>query len=280
MAARYVLGVDQGTTSSRAILFDGAGRAVKEAKRPHRTICPHPGWVENDPLEIRDNVLACLEEVLTTGVEPGDVAALGITNQRETAIVWERATGRPVYNAISWQDSRTAEACQRLQNEGLARLVREKTGLALFPYFSATKLQWILENVPGVRARAEADELLFGTIDTWLIWWLTGGPDGGRHVTDPSNASRTMLLNLRTLTWDDDLLKLFSVPRALLPEVVPSSSPVAYGTVSLGGGRFVLPLAADVGDQQSALVGQGCFDPGEVKNSFGTANAILMNTGS
>lgn len=280
MSPRYVAAIDQGTTASRCILFDAQGKVVKESKRPHRSITPHPGWVENDPMEILDNVRRCVEDVIDVVASPEDVAALGITNQRETTVVWDRRTGRPVYNAINWQDTRTVDRCESLIEQGHQPAIRSKTGLLIFPYFSATKVEWILENIEGAREKAEAGELLFGTMDTWLTWWLTGGPNGGTHATDASNASRTMLFNISTLDWDDELLALFGVPRAMLPEVKPSSSPQPYGTASFLGGRFQIPITGVIGDQQSALVGQTCFSPGQVKNSYGTACAILMNVGT
>lgn len=280
MGARYVAAIDQGTTASRCILFDSEGRPVREFKRPHQSICPHPGWVENDPFEILENVRRCVDDVLQS-LEPGDeVAALGITNQRETAIVWNRHTGQPVYNAINWQDSRTIEHCRRIIEQGRHTLIKEKTGLPVFPYFSASKVQWILENVSGARVQAESGDLLFGTIDSWLVWNLTGGPGKGTHATDPSNASRTMLFNINTLDWDDELLGLFTVPRSLMPAVLPSSSQRPYGIAPFLNGRVLLPITGVIGDQQSALVGQSCFNPGEVKNSYGTACAILMNIGT
>jgi glycerol kinase len=274
---RFVLALDQGTTSSRAIVFDHAGGIVALARRELPQVFPRPGWVEHDPEEIWRTQREAAEEALkTAGAAARDLAAIGITNQRETTVVWERATGRPIHHAIVWQDRRTADLCDRLRAEGLEPLIRERTGLEIDPYFSATKLAWILENVPGARARAEAGELAFGTVDTWLAWKLTGGAAGSVHVTDVSNASRTMLLDLRRLDWDDELLRLFRVPRTLLPEVCGSSE--VYGRAG-GGALSGVPVAAIAGDQQAALFGQMCLEPGLAKNTYGTGCFLLQNTG-
>ncbi len=272
----YVLALDQGTTSSRAIVFDHAGTIRAAAQREFRQIFPRPGWVEHDAEEIWASQAAVAAEALANlGIEAGDVAAIGITNQRETTVVWDRATGEPVYHAIVWQDRRTAGYCDQLRAEGRAPLFKEKTGLVLDAYFSGTKVRWILENVEGARARAEAGELAFGTIDTWLVWKLTGG---ARHVTDPSNASRTLLFNILTGDWDDELLAILDVPRSMLPEVCSSSEVYGETTGDLFTGP--IPIAGIAGDQQAALFGQVCTQPGMVKNTYGTGCFMLMNTGA
>jgi glycerol kinase len=272
---RYVLALDQGTTSSRALVFDHAGAIVASAQKEFRQLYPRPGWVEHDPLEIWSSQSATAAEALERAhLAPDALAAVGVTNQRETTLVWDRETGRPVYNAIVWQDRRTADDCARLKRDGLEPLVAEKTGLRLDPYFSATKLRWILDHVPGVRARAEQGKLLFGTVDSWLVWKLTGGKI---HVTDVTNASRTLLCNLRTGDWDDALLELFTIPRALLPAIKSSSE--IYGRVAPGLPAAGAPIAGIAGDQQAALFGQACFTPGMAKNTYGTGCFLLMNTG-
>jgi glycerol kinase len=269
-----LLALDQGTTSSRAILFDRRGVPVATAQREFRQHFPQPGWVEHDADEIWATQRATITEVLGRArVTVDAVHALGITNQRETTVLWDRASGTPIAPAIVWQDRRTAPLCAQLKSEGHADFVRERTGLVLDPYFSATKIAWLLEHVPGARARAERGELAFGTIDTWLAWRLS---DGALHVTDPSNASRTLLYDLHRGDWSDALLELFGVPRALLPQIVPSSGPIA--DVVLEGRR--IPLAGIAGDQQAALFGQGCFEHGMAKNTYGTGCFLLMNTGS
>ncbi len=270
---KYVLALDQGTTSSRSILFDRSGAVVASAQKEFPQLFPQPGWVEHDPDAIWSSQAGTMTEVLArAGATAGDVAAIGITNQRETTLVWERATGRPIHPAIVWQDRRTARACDALRRRGLAPLIRRKTGLVIDAYFSATKLAWILQHVPGARQRARRGELAFGTVDTWLIWNLTGGRT---HVTDPSNASRTMLFNLQTGDWDDELLGLFGVPRAILPELVPSSGPLGVATID----SVPVPIAGIAGDQQAALFGQMCHQPGMVKNTYGTGCFMLMHTG-
>ncbi|HSN88883.1 MAG TPA: glycerol kinase GlpK [Thermoanaerobaculia bacterium] len=275
---RYILALDQGTTSSRALVFDAFGSVISVAQRELRQIYPQPGWVEHDPMEIWESQLAvAVEAVQRSRLSLSDIAGIGITNQRETTILWDRATGRPVANAIVWQDRRTAPDCERLKREGLTSLFRYKTGLVLDPYFSGTKIAWLLDNVPGVREEAEAGRLAFGTVDSWLVWNLTGGPRGGRHVTDVTNASRTLLYDLRRGDWDDELLTAMRVPRALLPEVRPSSE--VYGeTVPELLGRSI-PIAGVAGDQQAALFGQACLRPGMAKNTYGTGAFLLMNTG-
>ncbi len=270
-----ILALDQGTTSSRAIVFDAAGAIRAVAQKEITQHFPQPGWVEHDPEEIWATQVAVAKEAIArAGIQARDVAAIGITNQRETTVVWERATGRPVCNAIVWQDRRTAEACDALKARGLEPRVTEKTGLVLDSYFSGTKLAWILDNVPDARRRAEAGELLFGTVDTWLVWKLSGG---AAHVTDPSNASRTLLYNIHTGEWDDELLQLFRVPRRMLPRVCPSSGVVAETAISIFGAR--IPIAGIAGDQQAALFGQRCILPGMVKNTYGTGCFMLMHTG-
>jgi len=272
---RAILALDQGTTSSRAILFDRAGKSVASAQRALRQIYPRPGWVEHDPLEIWSSQRATAAEAIArSGLSSDAIAAVGVTNQRETTVVWERATGRPIYNAIVWQDRRTAGYCAKLKREGLERMITRKTGLRIDPYFSATKLRWLLDNVPGSRSAAKAGKLCFGTIDTWLLWNLTGGRS---HLTDASNASRTLLYNIHTGDWDDDLLKLFGVPRAVLPEVRSSSE--VYGAVHRALHPAGVPLAGIAGDQQAALFGQACFKPGMAKNTYGTGCFLLMQTG-
>jgi glycerol kinase len=272
---RYVLALDQGTTSSRAIVFDRAGRAVATVQREFRQIYPQPGWVEHDADEIWRTQLDCAQRALRqAGATAADIAAIGLTNQRETTVLWERATSRPLANAIVWQDRRTADACDALRARGLEDVFARKTGLLLDPYFSGTKLAWLLDHVPGARARAERGELAFGTIDSWLVWNLTGGR---AHVTDVSNASRTLLFNLYTLDWDDELLALLDVPRALLPRVVASSGPVGVTDAARFGGAIA--IAGIAGDQQAATFGQACFAPGMAKNTYGTGCFMTMNLG-
>ncbi|MFA6962857.1 MAG: glycerol kinase GlpK [Opitutaceae bacterium] len=272
---RYILALDQGTTSSRAIVFDHAGTIVSIAQKEFPQYYPQPGWVEHDPLEIWSSQNSTAAEALArANLSTDAIAAVGITNQRETTIVWDRETGRPVCNAIVWQDRRTAAYCAQLRRDGLEPLVAEKTGLRLDPYFSATKLRWILETIPGVRARAEAGKLLFGTVDAWLLWQLTGR---AVHATDVTNASRTLLCNLHTGDWDDDLLKLFGIPRAMLPEIRSCSE--IYGHVDRNLYPAGAPIAGIAGDQHAALFGQACFTPGMAKNTYGTGCFMLMHTG-
>jgi glycerol kinase len=273
----YIGAIDQGTTSTRFMVFDKAARTVAVAQKEHEQIFPKPGWVEHDALEILRRTQEVIGEALAQrGLRPTDLAAIGITNQRETTVVWERATGKPVANAIVWQDTRVAEDVARFARSGGQDRFRTQTGLPLSTYFSSLKLRWILQNVPGAREKAAAGELLFGNIDTFLVWNLTGGPKRGVHVTDVTNASRTQLLNLKTLDWDPELLASFEIPRAMLPEVRSSSE--VYGTATLPAISGV-PVAGILGDQQAALVGQACFHPGEVKNTYGTGCFLLMNTG-
>ena len=271
---KYILALDQGTTSSRAIIFDQQGSVVATAQQEFRQIFPRPGWVEHDAREIWATQLSVAAQVLEkAALTAGDVAAIGITNQRETVVIWDRETGTPIGNAIVWQDRRTAAACDRLKARGLGATIRKQTGLIVDAYFSATKLQWMLKHIPGAKAQARAGKLAFGTIDSWLVWNLTGGRC---HVTDASNASRTMLFNIHTGDWDDDLLALFDVPRSLLPEVRSSSE--VYGETTLLGGA--IPIAGMAGDQQAALFGQACTRPGMVKNTYGTGCFMLMHTGT
>jgi glycerol kinase len=272
---KYVLALDQGTTSSRAILFDADGGAVASAQREIRQIFPQPGWVEHDPVEIfRTQRETAREALRSSGVEMSDVYAVGIANQRETTIVWDRQTGEPIHNAIVWQDRRTADLCAQLKNDGVEEVVKNKTGLVIDPYFSATKIAWILDHVPGARGRAERGELAFGTVDTWLIWHLTGNRT---HVTDPSNAARTMLFDIRAGDWDDELLRLLRVPRPLLPDVHPSAHSFGMLPKSVFGEALV--VAGVAGDQQAALFGQGCHRPGMAKNTYGTGCFMLLHTG-
>jgi glycerol kinase len=272
---RYVLALDQGTTSSRAIVFDEGGRPLAAAQKEFRQFFPQPGWVEHDAEEIWRTQLACVRAALRKAqLGPERLAAIGITNQRETVVVWDRNTGKPVHNAIVWQDRRTAARCEALKKEGLAPTIAAKTGLVIDPYFSATKLAWFLEAIPRLRARAERGELAFGTIDTWLAWKLSGG---GLHITDPSNASRTMLYDIHRGAWDDDLLRLFRVPRAMLPEVRPSSE--IYGASMKGLLGAEVPISGLAGDQQAALFGQACHEAGMAKNTYGTGCFLLLNTG-
>ena len=274
MKQQYVIALDQGTTSSRSIIFDRDQNIVEVSQREFEQHYPAPGWVEHDPMEIWSSQYSVLTEVLAkSGVSPEEVAAIGITNQRETTIVWDRETGKPIYNAIVWQCRRTAPQCEELKRDtDLTEYIREHTGLLVDAYFSATKLQWILEHVEGARERAERGELLFGTVDTWLVWKLTGGK---AHVTDYTNASRTMLYDIKNLCWDKHICDRLGIPMCMLPEVRSSSE--VYGTVNLQG--VEVPIAGIAGDQQAALFGQTCFEPGEAKNTFGTGCFLLMNTG-
>ena len=279
---RYVMAVDQGTTGTRCILFDRLGTVVASHYEEHRQIFPQPGWVEHDPKEIWRRTQAVMVAALERGrARPPDIEAVGIANQRESTVVWDRTTGQPYHNAIVWQCTRTQGICQALIDEGLQPLIRERTGLVSATYFSGPKLKWLLDKVPGLRVAARQGDALFGTIDTWLIWNLTGGTNGGVHVTDPTNASRTMLMDLRTLAWDDELLAVLDIPRAMLPEIRPSCDRDPRGVTPDGGpvGPGV-PVCGVLGDQQAALVGQTCFSPGEAKNTYGTGSFLLMNTGS
>ena len=275
MDKQYILSFDAGTTSSRAIVFDNKGEICSVAQREFTQIFPQSGWVEHDPHEIWSSQASVAAEAITKiGINGKNIAGIGITNQRETTIVWDRATGEPVYNAIVWQDRRTSDYCNRLKDEGQLSVIQEKTGLIIDAYFSATKVKWILDNVEGARAKAEKGELVFGTVDTWLVWQLTRGE---MHLTDVTNASRTMLFNIHTLDWDDDLLKLFNIPRSMMPEVRGSSEIYGHTKTTIFASK--VPIAGIAGDQQSALFGQMCIEKGMVKSTYGTGCFILMNTG-
>jgi glycerol kinase len=272
---RYILSLDQGTTSSRAIVFDRGGGIVAMAQREFPQLYPQPGWVEHDPQAIwisqRD---VAIEAIARAGAGAGDIAAIGITNQRETTLVWDRSTSQPICNAIVWQDRRTADFCNGLRDQGLEPLIQQKTGLVIDPYFSGSKLRWILDNIPGARARAERGELAFGTVDSWLLWQLTGGRV---HATDPTNAARTLLFNIHTSQWDEELLELLAIPRSLLPDIVPSSA--IAGEATAVAELMGIPIAGIAGDQQAALFGQLCTQPGMAKNTYGTGCFLLLNTG-
>jgi glycerol kinase len=273
---KYVAAIDQGTTSTRFMVFDHAGNVIASHQLEHRQIYPQPGWVEHDPLEVWERTQEVIRGALAkANLTPADLAAIGVTNQRETAVVWNPKTGKPYFNAIVWQDTRTDRLCNELAAEGGQDRFRAATGLPLATYFSGPKIRWILDNVPGVREAALRGEAVFGNMDTWVIWNLTGGPYGGAHVTDVTNASRTLLMNLRTLDWDDDILRILGIPRAMLPQIRPSSDPDIYG-YALG----KVPVCGDLGDQQAALVGQTCFGAGEAKNTYGTGCFMLLNTGA
>jgi glycerol kinase len=275
--ATYVGALDQGTTSTRFMVFDHSGQVVSIDQKEHEQIYPKPGWVEHDPLEIWERSVEVIRGGLAkAGIKGSDLAAVGITNQRETAVVWDRKTGRPVFNAIVWQDTRTDQIVNEFARDGGQDRLRDKVGLPLATYFSGPKVKWILDNVDGARAKAEAGDLLFGNIDTWCIWNLTGGTNGGVHVTDVTNASRTMLMNLETLDWDSEILGLMGIPRSMLPAIRASSEVYGKGVGDLAG----VPVAGDLGDQQAALFGQTCFSPGEAKNTYGTGNFMLLNTGT
>lgn len=280
--ARFVGAIDQGTTSTRFMVFDHQGREVARHQLEHVQVLPRAGWVEHNPVEIWERTSAVVKTALGKArLDASDLAAVGITNQRETTIVWDRRTGRPLHNAIVWQDTRTDAIAAALDRDGRGDVVRHRAGLPPATYFSGGKLQWILENVPGAREAAERGDALFGTPDTWVLWNLTGGPDGGVHVTDVTNASRTMLMDLETLQWDDELLGFFGVPHAMLPEIRESSATTPFGT-TLRSGPFggEVPITGILGDQQAATVGQVCFAPGEAKNTYGTGNFMLLNTGT
>lgn len=283
--AKYVMALDQGTTSSRAIVFDKHGRIITKSQREFEQHYPHAGWVEHDPMDILFSEYQSISTILAEGeVAPEEIAAIGVTNQRETTILWDKTTGTPVYNAIVWQCRRTADFCEDLKAQGLTEKVQQKTGLVIDAYFSASKIRWILDNVPAAKELADEGKLLFGTVDTWLIWNLTGGathPESAKHVTDYSNASRTMLFNLETLTWDEELCNIMGIPMNILPTPVPSSQ--VYGEVASGiQGLETLagtPVSGAIGDQPAALFGQACFREGMVKSTYGTGNFLLMNTG-
>jgi len=272
---KYIMALDQGTTGSRAIIFNHSGTIVSTSSKEFKQIYPKPGWVEHDPAEIWSSQIEVAKTALNkAGLKADDIAAIGITNQRETTIVWDKKTGKPVYNAIVWQCRRTASLCGQLKKKGLAEIIQKKTGLVVDAYFSGTKIKWILDNVSGVRQRAEKKELLFGTVDSWLIWNLTKGK---AHVTDYSNASRTMLFNIQNLDWDEEILTELNIPREMLPQVLPSSYIYGNTDKEIFGGE--IPISGDAGDQQAALFGQACYEPGMAKNTYGTGCFILMNTG-
>jgi len=276
--AKYAVAIDQGTTSTRFMIFDHSGSVVGVDQKEHEQIYPKPGWVEHDPLEIWEVTQEVIKGALSKyKIDLKDIAACGITNQRETTVVWEKATGKPIHNAIVWQDTRTDKICDELAKDGGQDRFREKVGLPLATYFSGPKVKWMLDNVEGAREKAEKGELLFGNIDTWVIWNLTGGPKGGVHVTDVTNASRTMLMNLETLDWDPDMLEVMDIPRSMLPAIKASSEVYGYAKNS---GLDGIPVAGDLGDQQAALFGQTCFSTGEAKNTYGTGCFMLLNTGT
>ncbi len=275
--AKYAAAIDQGTTSTRCMIFDHSGNVICYDQKEHEQIYPRPGWVEHSPDEIWERTQSVIRGALSKGgLSASDIVAVGITNQRETTVVWNRKTGRPVYNAIVWQDTRTDQICNELAADGGQDRFRAKVGLPLATYFSGPKIRWILDNVPGAREAAEAGDIVFGNIDTFLTWWLTGGPNGGVHVTDVTNASRTMLMNLETLDWDDEILGIMGIPRQMLPKIMPSSAVYGTATGELAG----VPVAGILGDQQAAMVGQTCFDVGEAKNTYGTGSFMLLNTGT
>lgn len=273
---KIIAALDQGTTSTRCILFNQTGKIITSCQKEHNQIYPQPGWVEHDPLEIWENSIFVIEEALKEAkLAPADLAGLGITNQRETTVVWSKTTGQPVYNAIVWQDARTDQICSKLAGDEGQDRFRSTVGLPLATYFSGPKIIWILENVNGAREKAQNGELIFGTIDSWLVWNLTGAVNNGRHITDVTNASRTMLMDLKTLEWDKDILEIFNIPETMLPEICSSSE--IYGKA--GGSLSGLPIAGILGDQQAALFGQTCFDPGHAKNTYGTGCFLLLNSG-
>ncbi|HEX2102501.1 MAG TPA: glycerol kinase GlpK [Solirubrobacteraceae bacterium] len=277
--AKYAAALDQGTTSTRCMIFDHGGDVVAVAQKEHEQIYPKPGWVEHDAMEIWARCQEVIDEAVeAAGASAGDISGLGITNQRETTVVWDRNTGEPVMNAIVWQDTRTDRLVDELSRDGGQNRFQEQVGLPLATYFSGPKVRWILDNVDGARERAEAGDLIFGNIDTWCIWNLTGGTDGGIHMTDVSNASRTMLMDLRSLSWHESIASTIGVPSSMLPEIRPSSA--VYGEVRSGGALNGVPIAGDLGDQQAATFGQTCFDVGEAKNTYGTGNFLLLNTGT
>jgi glycerol kinase len=274
--AKYAAAVDQGTTSTRFMVFDHEGKVVCFDQKEHEQIYPKPGWVEHDPMEIWERTQSVIRGALAKGnIDPKDIAAVGITNQRETAVVWDKTTGKPLYNAIVWQDTRTDQIINEFAKEGGQDRFRDKVGLPLATYFSGPKVKWILDNVDGARAAAERGDAVFGNIDTWVIWNLTGGVNGGKHVTDVTNASRTMLMDLKTLDWDDEIVSIMGIPRSMLPEIRSSSEVYGEAVGELAG----IPVAGDLGDQQAATVGQTCFGVGEAKNTYGTGCFMILNTG-
>lgn len=280
--SQYIGALDLGTTSNRFIIFDHRGQIVGMDQKEHEQIFPRPGWVEHDPMEIWRNAVAVMRNALKkSGVAGADIQAVGITNQRETAVVWDRKTGQPLYNAIVWQCTRTDEICKELMQDGGQDRFRAATGLPIATYFSGPKIKWILDNVPEARKAADNGSAYFGTVESWLVWWLTGGPEGGAHITDVTNASRTLLMNLETLDWDTEILKVMGIPRQMLPRIVPSVDPQLWGYLSPSGPLDArVPVCGALGDQQAALVGQACFDIGEAKNTYGTGCFLLLNTGA
>ncbi|MEU1483683.1 glycerol kinase GlpK [Streptomyces sp. NPDC005752] len=278
----FIGAVDQGTTSTRFMIFDHAGNEVARHQLEHNQILPRSGWVEHDPVEIWERTNTVIQNAIRTGgLKASDLRAIGITNQRETTVVWDPRTGRPYYNAIVWQDTRTDSIAAALERDGHGEVIRHKTGLPPATYFSGGKIKWLLENVDGLREEAEAGHALFGNTDAWVLWNLTGGPNGGVHATDVTNASRTMLMNLETLDWDDELLGIFGIPRAMLPSIHPSSDAESYGTARTSRPlNAAVPITGVLGDQQAATVGQVCFAPGEAKNTYGTGNFLVLNTGT
>ncbi len=274
---KFIAAIDQGTTSTRCILFDHQGNSLGSDQKEHQQIYPRPGWVEHDAMEILENThTVWINALRRSDLSARDISAIGITNQRETTLIWDRRTGLPLHNAIVWQDTRTDAICNLLAADGGQDRLREKVGLPLATYFSGPKIKWLLDEIPQIRREAEQGNALFGNMDTWLIWNLTGGARGGVHVTDVTNASRTMLMNLTTLNWDDEILELLGIPKAMLPSIQSSSQVYGYGTGAFGG----IPISGDLGDQQAALFGQACYDPGDAKNTYGTGCFMLMNTGT
>jgi len=282
MTGKYIGAIDQGTTSTRFVLFDCEARVVSTHQLEHQQIYPQPGWVEHNPIEIWNRTQEAIRGALAKkSINPKDIAAIGVTNQRETTVIWNKKTGECYYNAIVWQCVRTRDICNALAEDGGANRFQSKVGLPISTYFSGPKIKWVLDNIPGVRAAAEKGEAVFGNIDSWEIWWLTGGPNGGVHLTDVSNASRTMLMNLETLDWNQEILNILGIPRQMLPEIRSSSEPNLYGfTTKDGPLEAVIPVCGDLGDQQAALVGQTCYSSGEAKNTYGTGCFMLLNTGT
>lgn len=278
---QYIGAIDQGTTSTRFMIFDKQGNMIGTGRKEHEQICKQPGWVEHDPVRIWENTKAVIEEGLSAaGIQGKDLAAVGVTNQRETVTAWDRTTGKPYFNAIVWQCTRSDKICEELIRDGGQDRFRKKTGLPVAAYFSGPKIKWLMDNISDVKAGVESGHALFGTMDTWLIWNLTGGPDGGRHVTDITNASRTLLMNLETLDWDQDILSVLKIPSHTLPVIVPSSDSTAFGLTRADGPfKTLVPIGGDLGDQQAALFGQTCFEAGEAKNTYGTGCFFLFNTG-
>ena len=277
--AKYAAAIDQGTTSTRCMVFDHGGQVVSVAQKEHEQIYPKPGWVEHDVKEIWERTQEVVDEAMSAaGASADDVAGVGITNQRETSVVWDRTTGEPIHNALVWQDTRTDKLVDEYSRDGGQARFQEKVGLPLATYFSGPKIRWILDNVDGAADRADSGDLLFGNMDTWLLWNLTGGTDGGLHITDPTNASRTMLMDLKTLDWDEEVMGVMGIPRAMLPDIKASSE--VYGEVRSGGALQGVAIAGDLGDQQAATFGQTCFSVGEAKNTYGTGNFLLLNTGT